>query len=82
MTLRQQLQAAMDLVLKRLGEKAAPAEIIAELVRDHGATYDPRGDAARLRCAGVASSCTWSRDVGLLDNWRRTAMNRLMVEVA
>lgn len=75
---RAKLQAACDLVAKRKRDGAAPMSVIGELMRDHGASYDRRLDANRLRVAGVASSCTWSKDSGLLDNWTKTATLRLM----
>jgi hypothetical protein len=75
---REKMQAACDLVAKRLGERVEAAAIIAELVEKHGGTHRPSWDVNRLRVAGVASSCTYSPDVGLLDNWRRNATVRLM----
>lgn len=77
---RDKLRSACDRVAKMLQLKSTPAEIIDALVRDHGATYSTMSDGYKLRCAGVAASCTWSRDAGLLNNWRKTATTRLMVD--
>jgi hypothetical protein len=75
---RAKLQAACDFVAAslRMGMKAD--EIIARLCSGYGATFSQRYDGNKLRCAGVAASCTWSADTGLLDNWRKTATTRLM----
>lgn len=75
---REKLQAAASLVGDKLRAEVAPAAIIAELVEKHGATHRTRWDGNRLSVAGVAATCTWSADKGLLDNWRKTATVRLM----
>jgi len=79
---RERLQAAFDHASLRFRrENAHAAVVIAELVDQHGASYRPRADANRLSIAGVASSCTWSADMGLLQNWLNTAALRLMQPV-
>lgn len=75
---RQKLRAAYDLVEQRRNENASPAAIIAELVANHGASYNRDHDTNRLRVGGVGASCTWSADTGLLGNWKRTANRHLM----
>lgn len=75
---RQKLQAVCDHIEARRNANVRPDTIIAELVADHGARFNVRYDANRLRAAGVAVSCTWSRGDGLLNNWVRTATVHLM----
>lgn len=72
------LQAANDYAGEQLRLGTAAGDIIAGLVRDHGARFEDRQDPYRLRCAGVAASCTWSKSDGLLGNWQKTATSRLM----
>ncbi len=74
------LQAAADYVSLKLREGVASAEIITGLVAIHGASYATDRDPYRLRVAGVAATCTWSRDHGLLDAWRRNATRHLWRE--
>jgi len=77
---RQRLQAAFDHASERFRRDDAKAAIvIAELVEKHGAIYRAGRDPNRLSVAGVAASCTWSADTGLLQNWIRTAAVRLMI---
>lgn len=75
---RGKLQAACDFVSASLRMEMKADEIIARLCSGYGATLTVRYDGNKLRCAGVAASCTWSADTGLLDNWRKTATVRLM----
>lgn len=74
---REKLQAVCNLIADRQRAGVDAAAIVAELVRDHGARYDTRWDANRLRVAGISASCTWSKDAGLLSNWSKTATLRL-----
>ncbi|WP_010185984.1 hypothetical protein [Sphingomonas sp. PAMC 26605] len=72
------LQAAFDYVGKLTRARVAPATIIDGLVANHGAAHRTRWDGSRLSCAGVVSTCTFSPDKGLLENWTKTASLRLM----
>ena len=74
---REKLQAAADMVATMRRERADDGDIIAALVRRYGAIHNDRREPYTLRVAGVASSCTWSRDHGVLANWIRTATVRL-----
>lgn len=74
----EKLQAACDLVADRRRAGVAAADIIAELVRDHGARHQVSQEPYSLRIAGVISTCTSSRDQGLLSNWIGTATRKLM----
>lgn len=77
---RRRLQAAFDYANHAFKvDQVDAATVIANLVRDHRATYRPRGDSNRLSCGGASSSCTWSADHGLLQNWLKTAGLRLMM---
>lgn len=73
---REKLQAAADYVSAHKGRVAA-ATIILGLISMHGATRKLRPTTNTLRCAGVAGSCTWSTDTGLLDSWLKNAAVRL-----
>lgn len=73
------LQEAADRVASLTRDDVTPAEIIARLVEQHGAIYR-QGDPHRLRCAGVTATCTWSKDMGLLEAWRKNATIRIMKE--
>ncbi|MDX5984665.1 hypothetical protein [Sphingomonas echinoides] len=75
---RQKLIAAADYVGKLTRAGVPAATIIDGLVANHGATYRTRYDGSRLSCAGVVSTCTFSPDKGLLENWTKTATLRLM----
>jgi hypothetical protein len=79
---RSKLQAASDYIGRRKREEATPADIINGLQLNFGATVDLRRDPYKLRLAGVAASCSWSKDAGLLENWRKTATVRLMQTAA
>lgn len=72
------LQAAFDYVSKLTRARVAPAAIIDGLVTNHGAAHRTRYDGSRLSCAGVVSTCTFSPDKGLLENWTKTASLRLV----
>ena len=78
---RAQLQQAADMVAAMLRPDVAPAAIIQRLVEQHGATYRT-GNTHLLRCAGVTATCTWSKDKGLLEAWRKNATLRIMKENA
>jgi len=75
---QQRLQQIWNWVAEQRRGDHDPARIIAELVRDHGATFR-RGDPHRLRAGGVVASCTWSDGSGLLHNWVSTASMRLIM---
>lgn len=76
---RERLQVAFEhATIRYRRENADASVVIAELIEHHGATYRPRWDTNRLSVAGVSSSCTWSADKGLLQNWLDTAGLRLM----
>lgn len=72
------LIAATDYVGKLTRAGVPAGTIIDGLVANHGATYRNRYDGSRLSCAGVVSTCTFSPDKGLLENWTKTATLRLM----
>jgi hypothetical protein len=74
------LQAAADFVAAELRNGAQPMGIIGGLMRDHGASYSTASSTNTLRCAGVAGTCTWSAETGLVDSWRRNAIARLARE--
>lgn len=78
----ERLQAASDFVLAELGKGTAAVDIIAALQRDHNATLALRPAGNVLRVAGVSGTCTWSRDKGLLDSWRKNATVRIVRERA
>lgn len=75
---RQKLVAATDYVGKLTRAGVPAATIIDGLVANHGATYSTHYYGSRLSCAGVVSTCTFSPDKGLLENWTKTATLRLM----
>lgn len=72
------LRAATACVLdgQRAGDTAE--QIIQRLIAGHGATRRCSPQTNVLRVAGVATSCTWSRDQGLLDGWRRLAARKIL----
>lgn len=76
--MRSRLQAASDHVLARIGERMDAATIIAELVGQHRASFTTSASTNTLRVAGVQAICTWSKDTGLLDAWRRLAFMKLI----
>lgn len=59
---------------------AGISHLIAELERDEGAVYRT-GDPQHLRMAGVATSCTISRE-GVLRNWCAAARRRIQQAAA
>lgn len=77
---REKLQAAWDWATAQLQAGEAPVDVIAGLQQDHGATYKLRPCTNSLRCAGVAATCTWSPDAGLLKAWCNNASLKLMME--
>ena len=54
--------------------------IVLSLIKLFGAkrTLAPSGNT--LRCATVSTSCTWSRDRGLVDGWLRLAQRAVRRE--
>jgi|GEM_PF-2240928 hypothetical protein len=74
----QKVVAAAEYVRKLTDAGVPAATIIGGLVANHGATYHVRYHASRLSCAGVGSVCTFTPDKGLLENWSKAAMLRLM----
>ncbi|SFR86833.1 hypothetical protein [Sphingomonas jatrophae] len=74
----ERLRAAVEFVQSERQAKRSADTIIAGLVERYGARHRSTGQEHQLRAAGVASSCTWSRDEGLLTNWERTAGLRLI----
>lgn len=76
---RARLEAAKDEADTMMQQGRQPIEIIVQLVHEHGAIVR-RGDPNRLRCCGVAASCTWSVNSGLLEAWRKNATLRIMKE--
>lgn len=74
---RAKLQAAADYVADRLRAGDHALRIIEGLVAGHGATHVTGRDPNALQCAGVSATCTWSKDEGLLENWRKNATLRL-----
>jgi hypothetical protein len=75
---RARLQAACDFVAASLRMGMEAGEIIDRLCSGYDGKLSVRYDGNKLRVAGVAASCTWSADAGLLENWRKTATVRLM----
>lgn len=73
------LRAAALFVDAEHRKGTAPADVIQALIDHHGARLTI-GDPNRLRCCGVATSCTYSRDARLLATWRRLAGATLQVE--
>ena len=73
------LQEAADWVADQLRAGETPADIIALAVKDRGASAEFGRDPFRFSFAGVAATCTWSRD-HLIDAWRRNATRRLMAD--
>lgn len=58
----------------------APEMVILSMIKLFGAKRT-LGDPHRLTCGTVSVSCTWSRDSGLLMNWRRLAGAKLQREM-
>lgn len=58
-------------------EGRTPAEIVADLVENHGAKLSQGGSGHQLRLAGVTGTCTWSADTGLLASWLGNATKRI-----
>lgn len=77
---REQLLAASRYVLDAMAAGALAEDIISGLIRIHAATRSVASGANTLSCVGVRGSCTWSRDRGLLDSWRKNATIRLMAD--
>lgn len=75
---RKRLKAAWEVVAAARRDNTPAEGVIALLEKEHAAKRRQAGGAYHLRCAGVASSCTWSRDKGLLDGWYRNASLRLI----
>lgn len=80
--MRARLDAASAYVMAEVGKNTKGIDIINGLVEHHGATYRTDRDPYLLRCAGVTSTCTTSRDEGLLSAWRRLATVKIMAENA
>lgn len=72
------LQAATGCVLegRHAGDNAET--IVQRLIAEHGATRRCSPSTNVLRVAGVATSCTWSKDEGLLNGWRRLAARKIL----
>lgn len=51
--------------------------VIQKLEGAFGATVKSSSGTNVLRCAGVAASCTWSKDHGLLNAWQKNATLKL-----
>lgn len=75
--LRERVQAAFDFIMEERRLGSAPNTIIAALRKDHSFTLKLHPWTNGLRGAGVAVSCTWSEDEGLIDAWLRLATRRL-----
>jgi hypothetical protein len=76
--MRARLQAAFDHAGERKREGATAATIINELVRDHRAAFRDGNGTYTLRVAGVQTSCTSSKDEGLLGAWKSRASVALL----
>lgn len=72
------LEAATATIHEMTRAGAPPAAIIDRLIAAHGATVKTSPSTNSLRVAGVVTSCTWSRDKGLIDGWRRLANRRIL----
>lgn len=72
------LEAAKDAADAMLKQGADATDVIAALVVDHRASFRAGADTNRLRVAGVAATCTWSKGAGLLEAWRRLATLRIV----
>lgn len=79
-TMLARLKAAAAYVMAEVGKNTDAAEILAGLVKHHGAVIRDQASTNSIRCAGVAASCTWSRDKGLLKAWRKNATIKLAME--
>lgn len=75
----EKLKAVQEVVWKAVEKGNLPADIIAVLVRDHGARLTLRPHTNTLRAGGVTATCTWSKDKGLLDAWRRKASHHIIM---
>ena len=75
---RERLQRIADFIAEQIMAGTKSPRIIDQLVGQFGATFKPGASTNILRAGGVAASCTWSEDQGLLDAWRRLATIRLM----
>ncbi len=79
---RMHLHRIVEFVENALRADHPATEIIATLVAQHRATYTCRPHTNTLRVAGVTATCTWSKDTGLLDGWRRNAKLRFAREMS
>ena len=75
---RARLVAALDYIAREKRAGTEPAIVVRRLVEEHGATHHVRAWTSTLRCVGVTTSCTSSRDKGLLENLTRLAHIHLM----
>ena len=74
------LKAATAYVMAEVNKNTVAAEILAGLVKDHKAVIRNQASTNSIRCAGSSASCTWSRDEGLLNAWRKNATIKLAME--
>lgn len=75
----ERLQAAVAALEPLLANKElTPEQIVAILMRDHGATLRKLAWTNTFRFGGLSSSCTADAGGGLLGNWRKLATLRLM----
>lgn len=76
---RQALEAAFNALLAATEAGQEPSQICAMLERDHGASFKNAWNGAVLSCRGVRSTCTGGL-AGVLGNWRKAALLRLIAE--